>query len=158
MDILDAKDLDSSHFIFEGVSSYLSSHGITDRKSALDPTIINDLKKSGKKSEAYVVNGINSYFDTIAAGGQHINLKIKNKNDLITSLRLVQDDKDAIASVLNRIYNGKTAQVSKIYDSIQKILSTTKPGIDDSDTTDLYVFFHKNLKKEEQKKSSSKSK
>lgn len=158
MDILDAKDLDSSHFIFEGVSSYLSSHGITDRKSALDPTIINDLKKSEKKSEAYVVNGINSYFDTIAAGGQHINLKIKNKNDLITSLRLVQDDKDAIASVLNRIYNGKTAQVSKIYDSIQKILSTTKPGIDDSDTIDLYVFFHKNLKKEEQKKSSSKSK
>ena len=32
------------------------------------------------------------------------------------------------------------------------------PKIDNSDITDLYVFFHKNLKKEEQKKSSSKSK
>lgn len=118
MDILDTKDLDSSHFIFESVSSYLSSHGLTDRKSALDPTIVKDLKKSEKRSEAYVVNAINSYFDTLAAGGQKINLGIKSKNDLVTSLRLVQDDKDAIESVLNRIYKGDTAQVSKIYDSI----------------------------------------
>ena len=34
----------------------------------------------------------------------------------------------------------------------------SSPKIDNSDITDLYVFFHKNLKKEEQKKSSSKSK
>lgn len=118
MDILDTKDLGSSHFIFESISSYLSSHGLADRKSALDPTVINDLKRSEKKGEAYVVDAINSYFDTLAAGGQKINLRIKSKNDLITSLRLVQDDKDAIASVLNRIYKGNTAQVSKIYDSI----------------------------------------
>ena len=36
--------------------------------------------------------------------------------------------------------------------------SNPSPKIDNSDITDLYVFFHKNLKKEEQKKSSSKSK
>lgn len=46
---------------------------------------------------------------------------------------------------------------------IQLLFEAAKPSnpslkIDNSDITDLYVFFHKNLKKEEQKKSSSKSK
>lgn len=164
-------DLDLLDLILEKMEKdsklgiFIQTNSLT-REEALKDDNVKKIAKLTKYSQEKTKQKISKWFDEYGnpekkneestdSEAKPLNFNIKTKADLAELLKALQNDKNAIADALKKIYGGAdTKKISTIYNFVKMLLSKKGLQVNSNDITDLYIVVHKDFKQAEKKKSS----
>ena len=159
------KKYSEQHEKYSKLKQFIRSNSLSREEALKDSNVKKIAKAIGYNNQEKAKRFIVKWFDehetpkkdeeSTDSEAKPLNFNIKTKADLAELLKALQNDKNAIADALKKIYGGAdTKKISTIYNFVKMLLSKKGLQVNSNDMTDLYIVVHKDFKQAEKRKSS----